>query len=162
MACKAMQLLVTWPLLTSCLFCLLSRAITTSHNETRGTRTELSTIEPAIITMTTTATNGSQTTATDQVTSSAASYASMTTRKISTFKTSTNQPPVSKGIGKVHNEGTTHTAQTHTASTFDIGSFIGGMVLALSLTLVLFLGYKFFCSRQEIRYRTIEEHDAII
>ncbi|KAJ8343011.1 hypothetical protein SKAU_G00329390 [Synaphobranchus kaupii] len=146
MVCKALQLLVTWPLLTSCFFVFLSCAITTAHSETR---TELSTVTPATVTLRPTATT-SQTTVASQMTRSTVSSASMiTTRTISTLKTSTNQPPVSIAAG-----ATKTTAQTHTASTFDTGSFIGGMVLALSLTLVLFLGYKFFCSS--------EEHDAII
>ncbi|KAG5844327.1 porimin [Anguilla anguilla] len=159
MVCKAIQLLVTWPLLTSCLFVLKSSATAVPHNEIRETKTtELSTITPAIVIRTTAETNASSTTVAGQVTSSAASSASITTtRTISTLMTSTSQPPGSTATG-----ATNAAAQTHTASTFDTGSFIGGMVLAFSLTLVLFLGYKFFCSRQEVRYRTIEEHDAII
>ncbi|XP_066555494.1 porimin isoform X2 [Amia ocellicauda] len=45
---------------------------------------------------------------------------------------------------------------------FDAGSFVGGMVLALGMTLIVFLAYKFSCARQEVQYRTIEEHEAII
>nr|XP_015197277.1 PREDICTED: porimin isoform X1 [Lepisosteus oculatus] len=54
------------------------------------------------------------------------------------------------------------TAVTYEGSRFDAGSFVGGMTLALGMTLILFLGYKFSCYRGEVQYRTIEEHDAII
>ncbi|XP_056333789.1 porimin [Danio aesculapii] len=45
---------------------------------------------------------------------------------------------------------------------FDAGSFIGGMMLAFIIILAITVGYRLFCSKREIRYRVIEEHDAII
>ncbi|XP_062328366.1 porimin [Osmerus eperlanus] len=48
-------------------------------------------------------------------------------------------------------------------SRFDAGSFLGGMMLALILTLAIALGYKLACTKQDVRYRTLrEEHEAII
>ncbi|KAK2894819.1 hypothetical protein QQF64_012232 [Cirrhinus molitorella] len=45
---------------------------------------------------------------------------------------------------------------------FHAGSFIGGMMLAFIITLVITLGYRLACSQREVRYRVIDEHDAII
>ncbi|XP_052438504.1 porimin [Carassius gibelio] len=45
---------------------------------------------------------------------------------------------------------------------FHAGSFIGGMMLAFIIILVISLGYRLTCSQREVRYRVIEEHDAII
>ncbi|XP_073706665.1 uncharacterized protein tmem123 [Garra rufa] len=45
---------------------------------------------------------------------------------------------------------------------FHAGSFIGGMMLAFIIILVVTLGHRLACSQREVRYRVIEEHDAII
>ncbi|XP_048025365.1 porimin isoform X1 [Megalobrama amblycephala] len=45
---------------------------------------------------------------------------------------------------------------------FHAGSFIGGMMLAFIIILAVTLGYRLACSQREVRYRAIEEHDAII
>ncbi|XP_048389014.1 porimin-like [Stegostoma tigrinum] len=47
-------------------------------------------------------------------------------------------------------------------SHFDIGSFVGGIVLALAVMAVFYLGRRFCISRSGTRYRTIEETEAII
>ncbi|XP_029812029.1 porimin isoform X2 [Suricata suricatta] len=47
-------------------------------------------------------------------------------------------------------------------SKFDIGSFLGGIVLTLGILSILYFGCKTYYSRRGIRYRTIDEHDAII
>ncbi|XP_022368628.1 porimin [Enhydra lutris kenyoni] len=47
-------------------------------------------------------------------------------------------------------------------SKFDIGSFLGGIVLTLGVLSLLFVGCRTYYSRRGIRYRTIDEHDAII
>ncbi|XP_051055522.1 porimin [Phodopus roborovskii] len=47
-------------------------------------------------------------------------------------------------------------------SKFDAGSFVGGIVLTLGVLSVLYIGCKMYYSRRGIRYRSIEEHDAII
>ncbi|KAJ8405903.1 hypothetical protein AAFF_G00313400 [Aldrovandia affinis] len=130
------------------------KEVTTATSAGKETsRTETSPVTPAIVTVPTIATpKASQTTAASHVT---IPTAPVTTPK-STMTTSTTQPPFPTA------GASNSTSETHTASTFDTGSFVGGMVLALSLTVILYLGYKFSCSGQEIRYRTIEEHDAII
>ncbi|XP_016431446.1 LOW QUALITY PROTEIN: porimin [Sinocyclocheilus rhinocerous] len=45
---------------------------------------------------------------------------------------------------------------------FHAGSFIGGMMLAIIIILVVTLGYRLACSQRDMHYRVIEEHDAII
>ncbi|XP_066555493.1 porimin isoform X1 [Amia ocellicauda] len=79
-----------------------------------------------------------------------------TATKTTTVTTTTNLFNASAGSPKttadIANEG----------HQFDAGSFVGGMVLALGMTLIVFLAYKFSCARQEVQYRTIEEHEAII
>ncbi|XP_057605803.1 porimin [Hippopotamus amphibius kiboko] len=47
-------------------------------------------------------------------------------------------------------------------SKFDTGSFVGGIVLTLGVLSFLYVGCKMYYSRRGIRYRTIDEHDAII
>lgn len=47
-------------------------------------------------------------------------------------------------------------------SRFDTGSFVGGIVLTLGVLSILYVGCKMYYSRRGIRYRTIDEHDAII
>uniref|UniRef100_A0A452TW25 Transmembrane protein 123 n=2 Tax=Ursus TaxID=9639 RepID=A0A452TW25_URSMA len=47
-------------------------------------------------------------------------------------------------------------------SKFDIGSFLGGIVSTLGVLSILYIGCRTYYSRRGIRYRTIDEHDAII
>lgn len=47
-------------------------------------------------------------------------------------------------------------------SKFDIGSFVGGIALTMGILSILYIGCKTYYSRRGIRYRTIDEHDAII
>ncbi|NP_001014227.1 porimin precursor [Rattus norvegicus] len=47
-------------------------------------------------------------------------------------------------------------------SKFDAGSFVGGIVLTLGVLSILYIGCKMYYSRRGIRYRSIDEHDAII
>ncbi|KAM9566439.1 porimin [Guaruba guarouba] len=47
-------------------------------------------------------------------------------------------------------------------SRFDVGSFVGGILLMLGVLVVLYVGCKTYHSRRGIQYRTIDEHDAII
>ncbi|XP_072551660.1 porimin [Salminus brasiliensis] len=64
----------------------------------------------------------------------------------------------------VHTSGVTPTCPAHfpTGPHFHAGSFLGGMMLAFVITLAASLGYRLVCSRQTVRYRAIEEHDAVI
>ncbi|XP_038180231.1 porimin [Arvicola amphibius] len=60
----------------------------------------------------------------------------------------------------------TITATVHSdkskGSRFDTGSFVGGIVLTLGVLSILYIGCKVYYSRRGIRYRSIDEHDAII
>ncbi|NXF80239.1 PORIM protein, partial [Sclerurus mexicanus] len=47
-------------------------------------------------------------------------------------------------------------------SRFDVGSFVGGILLTLGVLVILYIGCKTYQSRRGIQYRTIDEHDAII
>ncbi|XP_010166347.2 porimin, partial [Antrostomus carolinensis] len=47
-------------------------------------------------------------------------------------------------------------------SRFDVGSFVGGIVLTLGVLAILYIGCKTYHARRGIQYRTIDEHDAII
>ncbi|XP_039600262.1 porimin [Polypterus senegalus] len=60
------------------------------------------------------------------------------------------------------NTSSAGTASSHIGSRFDGGSFIGGILLTLGMTTLLFLAYKFSYARREVQYRTLDEHDAII
>ncbi|XP_039574217.1 porimin [Passer montanus] len=53
-------------------------------------------------------------------------------------------------------------AVVNTTSRFDVGSFVGGIVLTLGVLVILYIGCKTYHSRRGIQYRTIDEHDAII
>ncbi|XP_029458278.1 porimin [Rhinatrema bivittatum] len=59
--------------------------------------------------------------------------------------------------------GTVDTVFVHQrTSRFDVGSFVGGIILTLGILVVLYLGCRFYSSRRGVRYRTIDEHEAII
>uniref|UniRef100_A0A8C6Q9K8 Porimin n=1 Tax=Nannospalax galili TaxID=1026970 RepID=A0A8C6Q9K8_NANGA len=45
---------------------------------------------------------------------------------------------------------------------FDAGSFVGGIVLTLGALSIFYIGCRVYYSRRGIRYRSIDEHDAII
>ncbi|KAM9321164.1 porimin [Gastrophryne carolinensis] len=47
-------------------------------------------------------------------------------------------------------------------SGFDLGSFIGGIVLTMGILVMLYFGCRYYNSRRGVRYRTIDEHEAII
>ncbi|XP_042538671.1 porimin [Dipodomys spectabilis] len=76
--------------------------------------------------------------------------------KISTATTTTthNSLPVSLA--------TTVRSEENKGPKFDTGSFVGGIVLTLGVLSILYIGCKIYYSRRGIRYRTIDEHDAII
>ncbi|EHB08580.1 Porimin [Heterocephalus glaber] len=57
---------------------------------------------------------------------------------------------------------TTVHSKENRGSKFDTGSFVGGIVLTLGVLSILYIGCKMYYSRRGIRYRTIDEHDAII
>ncbi|XP_017563477.1 porimin [Pygocentrus nattereri] len=57
---------------------------------------------------------------------------------------------------------TSSPANNPTGHRFHAGSFVGGMMLALVVTLATFLAYKLTCSHRTVSYRALGEHDAVI
>lgn len=53
-------------------------------------------------------------------------------------------------------------ASLQKTSGFDLGSFIGGIVLTVGLLAAVYFGCRFYSSKRGVRYRTIDEHEAII
>ncbi|ELW63190.1 porimin-like [Tupaia chinensis] len=94
----------------------------------------------------------------------------------SVTKTSVSQNTTQMSTSTVtpaHNSSVTSVSSSVTVSTtihykenkeskFDTGSFVGGIVLTLGVLSILYIGCKMYYSRRGIRYRTIDEHDAII
>ncbi|XP_053167777.1 porimin isoform X2 [Hemicordylus capensis] len=48
------------------------------------------------------------------------------------------------------------------SSGFNVGSFIGGIVLTLGLLAIGYVGCRAYHVKRGVQYRTIDEHDAII
>uniref|UniRef100_A0A2K5DNU8 Transmembrane protein 123 n=1 Tax=Aotus nancymaae TaxID=37293 RepID=A0A2K5DNU8_AOTNA len=105
----------------------------------------------------------------------------VSTNTTATFKSTPKTTSVSQNTSQIatstmtiaHNSSVTSvsssvtiTATMHSeakkGSRFDTGSFVGGIVLTLGVLSVLYIGCKMYYSRRGIRYRTIDEHDAII
>ncbi|XP_078401957.1 uncharacterized protein LOC144682927 isoform X1 [Cetorhinus maximus] len=103
----------------------------------------------AIATMQTTNNTGNTTTV--HMTSRPASTKSGNSTATTTTATSTNN--TSAGIP---------TTALPIVSHFDVGSFVGGIVLTLGVIAVFYFGRRFCVSRSGTRYRTIEETEAII
>ncbi|XP_068935979.1 porimin [Petaurus breviceps papuanus] len=126
---------------------------------------------------TNTSASTSKTTETPQVTTkSSAPGTNSTVKPLATTRSapqSTTAHSASKSSAATASNGTMTTtatlatataninAQINKGSKFDIGSFVGGIVLTLGVLSVLYIGCKTYYSRG-IRYRTIDEHDAII
>nr|CAI9691610.1 unnamed protein product [Rangifer tarandus platyrhynchus] len=94
------------------------------------------------------------------------------TPKIANVSQNTSQLSVST-VTTAHNSSMTSVPSSVTVtatiiskenkgSKFDTGSFVGGIVLTLGVLSFLYIGCKVYYSRRGIRYRTIDEHDAII
>ncbi|XP_015707752.1 porimin [Coturnix japonica] len=77
-----------------------------------------------------------------------------------------SQVNVTVTTSKISVTSVTATSKSETvvarASRFDVGSFVGGIVLTLCVLVILYIGCKTYHSRRGIQYRTIDEHDAII
>ncbi|XP_045412781.1 porimin [Lemur catta] len=115
-------------------------------------------------------------TATSKTTTSGVASTNMTSTTLkSTPKTSVSQNTSQMSTSTMtttHNSlvtslssSITITATIHSkekGSKFDTGSFVGGIVLTLGVLSILYIGCKMYYSRRGIRYRTIDEHDAII
>ncbi|XP_013366475.1 PREDICTED: porimin [Chinchilla lanigera] len=106
--------------------------------------------------------------ATPGVSTSAAPTTSKSTPKATSMSQNTSRVPVPAATtthGSLVTSPTITTAvhsQESGGSRFDPGSFVGGIVLTLGVLSVLYIGCKMYYSRRGIRYRTIDEHDAII
>ncbi|XP_063186053.1 porimin isoform X1 [Chroicocephalus ridibundus] len=115
--------------------------LTSTSQPTNTTLSVTSTTQPTTTSHTTRSTTASS------VTSSQLNTTAVTTSKISF----TSVTATSKSEAVV--------AKT---SRFDVGSFVGGIVLTLGVLVILYIGCKTYHSRRGIQYRTIDEHDAII
>ncbi|XP_006983845.2 porimin [Peromyscus maniculatus bairdii] len=106
-------------------------------------------------------------TSTPEVSPHATSTASKSTPKASASPNSTHtSASVTTTVPSSLKTSITITATVHSdkskGSRFDPGSFVGGIVLTLGVLAVLYIGCKMYYSRRGIRYRSIDEHDAII
>nr|XP_019568231.1 PREDICTED: porimin [Rhinolophus sinicus] len=109
---------------------------------------------------------------TTQVSTNVTSTTLKSTTKVTSLSQNTTQMSTST-MTTTHNSSVTSAASSGTitatvnskdnkGSKFDIGSFVGGIALTLGILSVLYIGCKTYYSRRGIRYRTIDEHDAII
>ncbi|KAM3935318.1 porimin [Leptodactylus fuscus] len=89
----------------------------------------------------------------------AATNATTTTTTVTSKATSKTSPVVVTSSSPVTS---TISATLQKKSGFDVGSFIGGIVLTLCLLAAAYFGCRFYNSRRGVRYRTIDEHEAII
>ncbi|XP_075707648.1 porimin [Rhinoderma darwinii] len=85
---------------------------------------------------------------TNASTTTVTSKATVTTPAV----TATTSSPVTSSIS----------ASLQEKSGFDLGSFIGGIVLTLGILAAVYFGCRFYNSKRGVRYRTIDEHEAII
>ncbi|XP_067423866.1 porimin [Emydura macquarii macquarii] len=109
----------------------------------------VSTTKTATTATITTQTTKSSTTSKPSTTMKSITNVTMTTSKTMSPSTSITATPKSAGA----------LAKT---SSFDVGSFVGGIVLTLGMLALLYIGCKTYHSRRGVQYRTIDEHDAII
>uniref|UniRef100_A0A8C5Q8T1 Transmembrane protein 123 n=1 Tax=Leptobrachium leishanense TaxID=445787 RepID=A0A8C5Q8T1_9ANUR len=84
------------------------------------------------------------------------------TTKATEKPTSANVTSAAATTSSTMTTGSTASAAIKSTKGFDLGSFIGGIVLTLSLLAVAYFGCRFYSSRRGVRYRTIDEHEAII
>ncbi|KAM9659222.1 porimin isoform 1-T1 [Trichechus inunguis] len=118
--------------------------------------------------------NVSVTTSKPKVTSHTSAITTSTTVKPAPNRTSISQSTsqmLTSTMTTTHNSSVTSASSSVTTSInfkenkgskFDTGSFVGGIVLTLGVLSILYIGCKTYYSRRGIRYRTIDEHDAII
>ncbi|XP_031451742.1 porimin isoform X1 [Phasianus colchicus] len=88
------------------------------------------------------------------------------TRSTTASSVTSSQVNITVTTSKISFTSVTATSKSETviarASRFDVGSFVGGIVLTLCVLVILYIGCKTYHSRRGIQYRTIDEHDAII
>ncbi|NWY53482.1 PORIM protein, partial [Chionis minor] len=108
--------------------------LTSTSQPTNTTMSVILTTQPTTISQTTRSTTASS------VTSSQLNNTAVTTSKISSTSvtaTSNSEAVVAK------------------TSRFDVGSFVGGIVLTLGVLVILYVGCKTYHSRRGIQYRTM-------
>ncbi|XP_036391885.1 porimin-like [Megalops cyprinoides] len=155
MAFKALRLFTSAALLASYSMIFVSSEMEALQRESNATNgTTLATMTMMMTTkMLPTNVGGLHSPASNVTRGSTIATSSQTKSRAAT----TSQKPVHSTTGV-----TSTTAYTCASSTFHAVSFFGGIVLTLVVTLTVFLGYRFSCSKPEVRYRAIEEHEAII
>ncbi|KAF6334489.1 transmembrane protein 123 [Rhinolophus ferrumequinum] len=155
-----------------------STETTVSKNET--VTTSKPTTKPSTTTVSSASKNGTVTTlkpvtskrTTPQVSTNVTSTTLKSTTKVTSLSQNTTRMSTST-MTTTHNSSVTSVSSSVTitatvnskdnkGSKFDIGSFVGGIALTLGILSILYIGCKTYYSRRGIRYRTIDEHDAII
>ncbi|XP_073518224.1 porimin [Phyllobates terribilis] len=93
----------------------------------------------------------------------AASKAPVVTNSSITTAT-TKEPVKTTSVNATTNSPVTSSisATLQKKSGFDLGSFMGGIVLTIFLLASVYFGCRFYNSKRGVRYRTIDEHEAII
>ncbi|XP_059874029.1 porimin [Delphinus delphis] len=146
-----------------------------------GTATTLKTAKPSTILVASVSNNGTATTSKRIATSKMITPEVSTNMTSTTLRSTLKITSVSQNISQIststmtttHNSSVTSVSSSVTitatiiskenkGSKFDTGSFVGGIVLTLGVLSFLYIGCKMYYSRRGIRYRTIDEHDAII
>ncbi|XP_056417529.1 porimin [Hyla sarda] len=121
-----------------------------------GTTSSVTSPKPATSPATSPAPTTHPTTPTTQAPATKVSTTTVTSKETVTTKTTnataTSSSPVTSSIS----------ATLQQKSGFDLGSFIGGIVLTIGLLAAVYFGCRFYNSRRGVRYRTIDEHEAII
>ncbi|GAB1293853.1 Porimin [Apodemus speciosus] len=144
---------------------------TTMHVISNQTSEVNTTVRPSVLPKTTTVITAKPATiikiSTPGVSPHGTPTASKSTPKASASPNSTQTPASTTSTAQsslltsVTVSATTHPTKGK-GSKFDTGSFVGGIVLTLGVLSLLYIGCKMYYSRRGIRYRSIDEHDAII
>ncbi|NWR56363.1 PORIM protein, partial [Bucorvus abyssinicus] len=94
-------------------------------------------------------TSTTQPTKTSQTTGSTTA-SSVTSSQLNVTVVTTSKIPFTSGTATSKSE-----AVVAKASRFDVGSFVGGIVLTLGVLVILYIGCKTYHSRSGIQYRTM-------
>ncbi|XP_076964412.1 uncharacterized protein LOC143387646 [Callospermophilus lateralis] len=145
------------------------------HNNYTSESNSSTTVKPSPTSVSLASKNVTDVTTKPVMTSKMATPGFSTNTTSTTLKSTSKATSVSQNISQMSTSTTTTTQNslatslTITAtihfnekSKFDTGSFVGGIVLTLGVLSILYIGCKIYYSRRGIRYRTIDEHDAII
>ncbi|KAF6334487.1 transmembrane protein 123 [Rhinolophus ferrumequinum] len=147
-----------------------NETVTTSKPTTKPSTTTVSsaskngtvtTLKPVTSKRTTPQVSTNVTSTTLKSTTKVTSLSQNTTRMSTSTMTTTHNSSVTSVSSSVTITATVN-SKDNKGSKFDIGSFVGGIALTLGILSILYIGCKTYYSRRGIRYRTIDEHDAII